>query len=459
MRRKIVALGMSVIMTVGCLAGCGGGDNNKAGTSDTPSEGSGGSGGKVVNIYCFNDSTKDLVDEYYTPENRLPEGVTLNWIVVPSADNAYQNSLDEALLKQNEVSADEKVDMFLAEADYVLKYVNSDATLDVKKDIGLTDEQMSQMYDYTKDIATSEDGSLKGVTMQATPGLFVYRRSIAKDVLGTDDPEQVQEYLSDWDKFDEVAEKVHEKGYKMLSGFDDSYRVFSNNVTKPWVDGTKIQIDENIEKWIKQTKEYTDKGYNNKTRLWTDGWTADQGPTGNVFGFFYSTWGINFTLMNNSLETAVADGGKAEVGNGIYGDYAVCKGPQEFYWGGTWLCAANGTDNIDEVKDIMQFFCCEKEPMKQISMDQVEFYNNKEAMEEIADSDYGSDFLSGQNPYKDFCKSAENISITTSTIYDQGLTEAIQNAMTDYFNGNVDYDTALENFYKSAKEKYPELQE
>ena len=71
---------------------------------------------------------------------------------------------------------------------------------------------------------------------------------------------------------------------------------------------------------------------------------------------------------------------------------------------------ANGTDNIDEVKDIMQFFCCEKEPMKQISMDQVEFYNNKEAMEEIANSDYGSDFLSGQNPYKDFCKSAENIS-------------------------------------------------
>lgn len=172
----------------------------------------------------------------------------------------------------------------------------------------------------------------------------------------------------------------------------------------------------------------------NKTKLWTDGWTADQGPTGNVFGFFYSTWGINFTLMNNSLETAVADGGKAEVGNGIYGDYAVCKGPQEFYWGGTWLCAANGTDNIDEVKDIMEFFCCEKDPMKQISMDQVEFYNNKEAMEEIADSDYGSDFLSGQNPYKDFCKSAENISITTSTIYDQGLTEAIQNAMTDYFN-------------------------
>ncbi len=51
----------------------------------------------------------------------------------------------------------------------------------------------------------------------------------------------------------------------------------------------------------------------------------DQGPDGNVFGFFYSTWGINFTLMGNSLADSNAP---AEAGNGIYGDYAVCEGPQ-----------------------------------------------------------------------------------------------------------------------------------
>ena len=42
----------------------------------------------------------------------------------------------------------------------------------------------------------------------------------------------------------------------------------------------------------------------------------DQGPAGNVFGFFYSTWGINFTLMGNSLADSNAP---AEAGNGIYG--------------------------------------------------------------------------------------------------------------------------------------------
>ena len=106
----------------------------------------------------------------------------------------------------------------------------------------------------------------------------------------------------------------------MLSGYDDSFRTFSNNMSKPWVVDGKINIDESMVRWVEQTKKYTEQEYNNKTGLWSPGWSHDQGPEGDVFGFFYSTWGINFTLMGNSL----ADGdAEAKVGNGIYGDYAV----------------------------------------------------------------------------------------------------------------------------------------
>ena len=78
--------------------------------------------------------------------------------------------------------------------------------------------------------------------------------------------------------------------------------------------GTTVTVDENLMKWVDQTKEYTDKGYNNKSSLWDSQWASDQGPTGKVFGFFYSTWGINFTLLGNSLETPTSEGGKEEVG-------------------------------------------------------------------------------------------------------------------------------------------------
>ena len=126
--------------------------------------------------------------------------------------------------------------------------MDSEYTLDVKKDVGLTDDDLKDQYQYTKDIVTV-DGVQKGTTWQATPGLFAYRRSIAEDVLGTDDPTEVQAALSDWDKFNDVAEKAAAKGYKMLSGYDDSYRTFSNNVSAGWVDGTTVKVDPNIMNW------------------------------------------------------------------------------------------------------------------------------------------------------------------------------------------------------------------
>ncbi len=57
-----------------------------------------------------------------------------------------------------------------------------------------------------------------------------------------------------------MAEKAAAKGYKMLSGYDDSYRTFSNNVSAGWVDGTTVKVDPNIMNWVDQTKTYTDNG-------------------------------------------------------------------------------------------------------------------------------------------------------------------------------------------------------
>ena len=420
--------------------------------------------GKILNIWCWNTEFQSRFNDYYPEVKEIAEdkstttlndGTIVKWTINPNENNNYQNKLDEALLAQESAAADEKIDIFLIEADYALKYVDSPFTLDVRADIGLTDEQLAGQYKYTQDIATA-DGVLKGVTWQATPGLFAYRRSIAKDVLGTDDPAEVQAALSDWDKFDAVAEQAAAKGYKMLSGYDDSFRTFSNNVSAPWVDGTTVKVDANIMKWVEQTKLYTEKGYNNKSSLWNDVWAADQGPDGKVFGFFYSTWGINFTLLGNSLADSNAP---AEVGNGIFGDYAVCEGPQPYYWGGTWICAAAGTDNAETIKDVMAKLTCDKDLALAITTDTQDYTNNVEAMDELASSDYASAFLGGQNHIALFAKAAPNIDMSNAGPYDQGCNEGIQTAFKDYFDGVVDIDTAKKNFETIIMEKYPELTE
>ena len=471
--RRNFLLASGAVAVTAALSACGGSSSSTAGStasstaaSSAAASESAAAEGKVLNIWCWNDEFQGRFNDYY-PEvsevaadkstTTLKDGTVVKWTINANENNNYQNKLDEALLKQDSAADDDKIDIFLIEADYALKYVDSEYTLDVKGDIGLTDDDLKDQYQYTKDIVTV-DGVQKGTTWQATPGLFAYRRSIAKNVLGTDDPTEVQAALSDWDKFNDVAAQAAAKGYKMLSGYDDSYRTFSNNVSAGWVDGTTVKVDPNIMSWVDQTKTYTDNGYNNKTSLWSDQWAADQGPAGKVFGFFYSTWGINFTLLGNSLETPTSEGGKEEVGNGIYGDYAVCQGPQPYYWGGTWICAAAGTDNIPTIKDVMLKLTCDSDIMTQITKDTQDYTNCKSAMDAIAaDPDFGSDFLGGQNHIALFAEVAPTIDMSNAGPYDQGCNETFQSCFKDYFDGTVDIDTAKQNFEDQIKVKYPEL--
>lgn len=416
---------------------------------------------KTLKIYTWNDEFKSRLRNYYPNYDKdksgfsvdadgnevvgdheyLKDGTEVVWVTTPSADNAYQTKLDTDLAAQAD-SAD-KIDMFLVEADYALKYVNGPYVMPVKE-LGLTDADLADQYQYTKDVVTDSNGDLQGVSWQATPGLFAYRRDIAKEVLGTDDPAEVQAQLSDWTKFDEVAKKMKDAGYFMLSGYDDAYRTFSNNVKNAWVDSNyKIVIDENLVKWVDQTKTYTENGYNNGTSLWSDQWGKDQSKDGKVFGFFYSTWGINFTLQGYA-------------GDDLNGQWAVCEGPQAYYWGGTWMCAADGTDNADTVADIMKSLTCNKDIMLQITKDTQDYTNNQPGMEALA-ADFSSEFLGGQNHIALFVTAAPNIDASKAGPYDQGLNEAFQGAFKDYFAGTVDKDTALENFYTAAIEKYPNL--
>jgi outer membrane murein-binding lipoprotein Lpp len=413
--------------------------------------------GKVLRIAAWNEEFKGLFEtyyagtapigdtgEYYADAPGLPDGVTYEFVITANEGNAYQDKLDQDLQNQASAEGDDLLDMFLFEADYALKYVNTDYTLDVKS-IGLTDSDLSDMYQYTKDICTDESGALKGVSWQATPGLFAYRRSIAQAVLGSDDPDTVQAAVADWDTFNETAAKVKEAGYYMLSGYDDAYRTFSNNVSAPWVDENKtIVIDDNLMAWVDQTKEFTDNGYNQGSSLWDDAWAQGQSASGQVFGYFYSTWGVNFTLKGNA-------------GDDGFGDWGVCEGPQSYYWGGSWLAACAGTDNANLVADIMKFMTCNADTMTAITENTEDYTNNQTAMNALANSDYSSDFLGGQNHIALFAEAAPKIDMSNISAYDQGLNEAFQAAFKDYFTGAVDKDTALENFYTAALEKYPGL--
>lgn len=459
MKKSILALTALTATGLLALAGCGSTTTCSCSSDTTSSE------GKVLNIECWNNEFQSRFEAFYpdyvktvtsgdSSYDLLRDGTKVYFKITANDNNGYQNKLDADLEAQDSAAADDKVDMFLIEADYATKYTASDYTLDLKNDIGLSDQDVSDMYQYTKDIVTYNN-ELKAVSWQATPGLFAYRRDLAKEVLGTDDPTTVQSDLSTWDKFNAVAAQAKAKGIYMLSGYDDAYRVFSNNMSQKWVnDSGVVHLDDQIKDWIKQTKEYTDDGYNDKTTLWDTQWQANQGPTGDkVLGFFYSTWGINFTLEGNADPDNLGNVG--DLSKSLYGDYAVCQGPASWYWGGSWLCAAKGTDNKSLINKIMYTMTCNAPVANAITRITDDYTNNKTAMTAIAnDSSYGSTFLDGQNHIALFSKAADEIDMSNASAYDQGCNEKIQTAMKDYFTGTSTLAVALSSFKTLLNQTY-----
>ena len=475
MKKKVISALLSVAMVATLLVGCGQSaapaEEAPAATEETAEEAPAAEEeapaaeeateeaapaaeeGKVLNIRCWNEEFKSRLTDHYPGYEEVDAthgkigDVDVVWNITPSDDNAYQNALDAALLEQETAAADDKIDLFLVEADYALKYVDTDYTMPVK-DLGITDDELSNQYQYTKDIVTDSNGVLKGVSWQGCPAILFYNREAAKEIFGSDDAETVQAKVADWDTFTATAEEVKAAGYNMTATVNDTYRVYSNNVSTPWVVDGKIVVDDNIKAWVDNSKKMVDAKQTTTEELWSDAWSAGFYPEGKVFCYFGPAWLINFCMA------ADVDGSIANQGG-----WGATVGPQGFYWGGTWICGATGTDNPSLVADIMRQMTCNEEIMIDIVKADDDFVNNQSAMEKMAsDASYQSKVLGGINPLGLYAEGAKKIDLSNLSPYDQGCNEEFQNAMKNYFDGNAKtYEEALEMFYKAVEEKYPEL--
>lgn len=462
MKKKVITGLLALTMVAGTLAGCGStasSGNSSAGGTETASA-SGGEEGKVINIYSWNDEFRERLEAVY-PEveetskdgtvTTLKDGTEIHWIINPNQDGVYQQKLDEALLKQADASADDKIDIFLSETDYVFKYTDKDADVAMPlKDLGIDpDKDLADQYDFTRTTASDSDGVQRGSTWQCCPGLLVYRRDIAQDVFGTDDPAAVGEKVKDWDTLKATAEELKAKGYYTFASYADTFRLYGNSISESWVQpgDTTVKVDPQIMNWIDNSKEWLDAGYLNPTvkGQWNDDWNKAMSSQSNVFAFLLPAWGIDFVLNPNW--------------DGDAGAWAVTNPPQEYNWGGSYIHAATGTDNPEHAKDIILAMTADKDNLLKISKDYSDFTNTKSGMQEAAtdDANFSSEFLGGQNAFQYFAPVAENIKIAPLSAYDQGCVELIQNSFSDYFQEEVDFDKAKANFETAIKERYPDI--
>ena len=121
-------------------------------------------------------------------------------------------------------------------------------------DMALSNNADATMIPYVYQLGLSEGNELLGLSYQATPTGLFYRRSLAVDVFGSDDPLIVGEYFADYNGMKEAAALLGEKDIKL---FSDLYTLrYFDQLHKPFFDEEgSFVVGEDIRDYLELVKQ------------------------------------------------------------------------------------------------------------------------------------------------------------------------------------------------------------
>ena len=339
----------------------------------------------------------------------------------------------------------EDLDVYFVEADWALKYIGDDEkTLPLEK-LGITDAELPNIFSFTDEIGKTKDGVRKGVSWQCAAGGFGYRADLAKEYLGVESPEAMQEKIGDWDKFVEAAKTVNEKSSGQTALADTLgglWQAYACGRKTPWVVDNKLNIDDFCKDFADTAKALWDCGGITQNTQWSPEWTA-AGTNDSCMGYFVSTWGFGGFFLD-------AAGGE---GGATYGNWAVCEGPQPYFWGGTWMVVNPKTDNGDLAREFILSATSDENQLSAYATAKPEFVNNSKVMDDLISANTVfnktiTDNLGGQNFYSALADNAKGINFNgLITEYDATIKADFTQAVKEqYLEGGASYEDTLEAF-------------
>jgi hypothetical protein len=408
-------------------------------TEKIPADAS-GDPGKTIHFYTYNDSFQYLFNEFYLDHKTLPDGVDVKFTVITKEDigKDFERDLVINIKNAKSLKDDEKIDIFLLEPEFAAKFIDSDYAMTLLQ-LGISENELTDQFEFTKELTSDSRGVQMGVMCNISPEVFIYRRSLALTVLGTDEPEEVAKFLVG-EEYDKTAQRMKERGYTMLGSYEEDFRLFTMQSDEQIVDKfDDLTLPAAWENWAKHSKEYIDNGYVIPAEKYNSEWIEGLN-SGKVFGYIggsnYAEYYISQNLENK-------------------GDFAACVLPVPTYSGGTILCAAKGTDNPELVADIMRTLTTDPDVLKDIAVRDGSLTNTVSGMTEIANGSSPSNLFGAYNPYGAYVETAKNISGAKGGYAPyNGLYLLFVRHMRDYFNNVSTFEECRQAFLKEAAIEY-----
>ena len=425
----------------------------------------------TLNVWSFTAELRTMAIAF---QGKHPK-VKVNYTLIPMTNGEYQTKVKAA------AGTADSPDVVALEAAFVKEWVEADLLADQNDLLPLTKDLKT--YPAVVQVGTDK-GVAKAFSYQATPGAFFYRRSIAKECLGTDDLVKVQEMVADMTKFVETAAKIKDcgtKDYYTVGTGGELFLPFLSNRAQPWIVDGKMVIDPKIEEYIKFAKLMRDNGYESGATQWSEGWFAGmndtlkdaKGTPKKVFSYFLPTWGLPYVLSPN----AKSKDGASDTS----GDWAMINGPMSYQWGGTWVGALQGSPNSALAKEFIKFVALDEENLtnwatgvytneylkaidpttpddqKQAAGD---FVSSQLVVEKITasfDKSTLADFLGGENSYGAFAAAAPSVNGALLTGSDDAIQRALNDPRDAYLSGKITEAEMYAQWLDAVRNEFPDL--
>lgn len=307
-KTKVTALLMTACMFGMSLTGCGGQE-----TADT--------GGEAAQDTAAGTETADAAGEDWSQE--LPadyEGTLTMW----GWDDPYYTAITKAFNEKYPNVTFEYTPV--ANGDLLQKYQTALATGTELPDVAwaIIDSRakvfeldmwealekapynfdMNQVYEYTRPKLVNSNGNVCGIEQSLSPAGVAYRRDLAKEYLGTDDPQELAAMFPTWEAFIEKGVEVKEKSggsIYMWPGIADAQQFIREQEGLSWIEGDTIKATQSLGRSMELACRMRDAGIVDKLEAWTPAWYAAYGEGKHIFAGC-ATWSIPFNIEPNDPE-------------------------------------------------------------------------------------------------------------------------------------------------------------
>lgn len=371
-------------------------------------------GSEHVYIYSADGMFGNRFDSEF--RSRYPEYSDLIHYTDLGVTNPEEDYMDAL---KSKVSTNEAPSIFIVDDSRVEEFLEWDYAASI--DTVLPSEYYTEnAYPYTVEFGTDANGELKAVTWEATPGIMYYNSKIADAVLGTSDPGKIQEMLSTPEQFLEVAAKMKEEGYYMMSTTEDLMRPYLDSKENAWVVDGKLTIDSAVSDYLDYAKTFYANNYTLNQPRGTSKW-SDNMSNGKVFCYF----GSSVWLSTDSVFVPKDQ------------KYKACQGPFVYHLGGSYIFVGKNCPNKKLVALILYTMTCDEDTMYDLGETDSVFPNNKAAVKRLIDDQIVmGEVLYCKTPLEIFDNVASNLDRSNATKYDAQIDSILNAVALTYNTGN-----------------------